>query len=86
VLSGCFEWIVDGGNLTHQMFVRGGTVNGFLPRNLGSANPSGAAVHSSVHTGAYYETVNELMLGATSQGEALDALAYLRGGLLSGGL
>jgi hypothetical protein len=28
VLSGCFEWIVDGGNLTHQMFVRGGTVNG----------------------------------------------------------
>ncbi len=27
-VSGRFEWILDGGNLTHQMFVRGGTING----------------------------------------------------------
>jgi hypothetical protein len=27
-VAGRFEWIVDGGNLTHQMFVRGGTING----------------------------------------------------------
>ncbi|MBU2075399.1 MAG: hypothetical protein KJ938_13275 [Actinobacteria bacterium] len=27
-VAGRFEWIVDGGSLTHQMFVRGGTVNG----------------------------------------------------------
>lgn len=27
-VAGRFEWIVDGGSLTHQMFVRGGTLNG----------------------------------------------------------
>ncbi|NYG58745.1 hypothetical protein BJ980_001668 [Nocardioides daedukensis] len=27
-IAGRFEWIVDGGSLTHQMFVRGGTLNG----------------------------------------------------------
>ena len=27
-IAGRFEWILDGGNLTHQMFVRGGTING----------------------------------------------------------
>jgi hypothetical protein len=27
----------------------------FLPRNLGSANPLGAAVHSTLHTGGYYD-------------------------------
>lgn len=26
--SGRYEWILDGANLTHQMFVRGGTING----------------------------------------------------------
>ena len=30
-VTGRFEWLVDGaGNLTHQMFVRGGTINGVL--------------------------------------------------------
>lgn len=27
-IAGGFEWIVDGGSLTHQMFVRGGSING----------------------------------------------------------
>jgi hypothetical protein len=27
-VSGRFEWMVDGGDLTHQMFVRGATING----------------------------------------------------------
>ena len=27
-ISGRFEWIVDDGNVTHRMFVQGGTVNG----------------------------------------------------------
>jgi filamentous hemagglutinin len=27
-VAGCFEWIVDNGNVTHRMFVRGGTMNG----------------------------------------------------------
>jgi len=27
-IAGRFEWIVDGEKLTHQMFVRGGTING----------------------------------------------------------
>lgn len=26
--AGRFEWIVDGGSLTRQVFVRGGTING----------------------------------------------------------
>jgi hypothetical protein len=27
-VAGRFEWIVDGGNVTHRLFVRGGTLNG----------------------------------------------------------
>lgn len=27
-IPGRFEWILDGGKLTHQMFVRHGTING----------------------------------------------------------
>jgi hypothetical protein len=58
----------------------------FLPRNGDSANPLGAAVHSTLHTGGYYDAVNELLLGANSAVEVLDSLAYLRGALLGGGL
>lgn len=58
----------------------------FLPSNTGSLNPFGAAVHSTLHTGSYYESVNELLLGATSRSEVMDSLAFLREGLLGGGL
>lgn len=27
-VSGRFEWIVDGGNVTHRMFIEGGAING----------------------------------------------------------
>jgi hypothetical protein len=50
----------------------------FLPPDFGSANPLGAAVHSTLHTvrtGGYYESVNELLLGANSAGDVMDSLA-----------
>jgi hypothetical protein len=61
----------------------------FLPANSKSVNQFGAAVHSTLHTrgaGGYYESVNELMLSATSASEVFDSLAYLRGALQEGGL
>lgn len=58
----------------------------FLPLNRAAANPTGAAVHSTLHTNAYYSTFNDLLLSAGTRAEALDALAYLRQSLLGGGL
>ena len=58
----------------------------FLPRNLASDNPTGAIVHSTLHTNAYYSSVNELLGAAGSRREALDALAYIRDQLLGGGM
>ena len=58
----------------------------FLPANRSASNPSGAAVHSTLHSGAYYETVNALLLSATTRAEAIDALGYLREALLRGDL
>lgn len=57
----------------------------FLPARMTSPNPTGAAVHSTIHTNAYYAEVNSLLGQATTRGEALDALAYVRSQLLSGG-
>ena len=57
----------------------------FLPRNLASANPIGAAVHSTIHTDAYYAGANRLLGQATTRAEALDALDYVRQQLQSGG-
>lgn len=57
----------------------------FLPGRMTSPNPTGAAVHSRIHTNAYYAEVNSLLGQATTRGEALDALAYVRSQLLSGG-
>lgn len=56
----------------------------FLPRNLGSANPSGVAVHSTLHTSRYFSSINELLGQAGSRAEALDALSYIRDQLLRG--
>ncbi|MBO1269295.1 AHH domain-containing protein [Arthrobacter cavernae] len=61
-------------------------VNGvFLPRSSKSSNPTGAAVHSRIHTKDYYEQVNDLLQGASSTDEVIDALDYVRSRLLSGG-
>lgn len=58
----------------------------FLPRSTRVPNPTGAAVHSTLHTNQYYATVNDLLLGATSREEVLGALASIRSSLLGGGL
>lgn len=47
--------------------------------------PKRAAVRSTLHTRAYYQTVNEALVGATSQQEALGVLSSLNQRLLSGG-
>jgi RHS repeat-associated protein len=57
----------------------------FLPANRTSANALNAAVHSSVHTPAYYQAVNELLGQATTRQQALEALGAIRQALLSGG-
>ncbi len=57
----------------------------FLPGRTISPNPIGAAVHSRIHTNAYYGEVDSLLRRATTRDEALDALAYIRSRLLSGG-
>ena len=60
-------------------------VNGvFLPRNLAAANPTGAAVHSNIHTKLYHETVEELLVRTTSRDEAIRVLDVVRSSLLSG--
>lgn len=57
----------------------------FLPARRSSPNPAGAAVHSTLHTNAYYSEVNRLLGGASTRAEALDALSFIRSELLSGG-
>jgi hypothetical protein len=56
----------------------------FLPGNLAADNAAGAAVHSTLHTGAYYRAVNAALAGATSRAGALlilgDIAESLRGG------
>jgi RHS repeat-associated protein len=57
----------------------------FLPSNLKSVNPTGAAVHSTVHTERYYRAVNQLLGRATSRQQVIQSLNYIRQRLLSGG-
>lgn len=56
----------------------------FLPRGSASPNPTGASVHSRIHTKNYYAHVNHLIGGARNASEARDVLSYLRGQLLGG--
>lgn len=56
----------------------------FLPANRAVPNPSGSAVHSTLHTNRYYDEVNRLLGGATTRQEALDVLDYIRGELVAG--
>jgi RHS repeat-associated protein len=58
----------------------------FLPANSRSPNPTGAAVHSRLHTDYYYDTVNELLGSARTRDEAIDILNQIRQRLQSGGL
>ena len=63
----------------------------FLPAtraapNPAAPNPTGAAVHSTLHTNQYYRTVNNLLVKATTRAEAEAILASIRQRLLSGGL
>lgn len=56
----------------------------FLPKNLDALNPTGAAVHSTLHSNAYYSAVDDLLGQATTRAEALEALDYIRTELLAG--
>jgi hypothetical protein len=58
----------------------------FLPATRAAPNAAGAAVHSTVHTNAYYQTVNQMLGAATTRAEAEAALGAIRSALLSGGL
>jgi RHS repeat-associated protein len=48
----------------------------YLPRNSWSANPTGASVHSRIHTDEYYAYVNDLMSGV-QRGDHRRATAVL---------
>ncbi|WP_233273580.1 AHH domain-containing protein [Streptomyces broussonetiae] len=56
----------------------------FLPRGSASVNPSGASVHSRIHTNDYYTYVNDMIGGARNADEARDVLGYLRSQLQGG--
>ncbi|MFC7615671.1 AHH domain-containing protein [Actinokineospora soli] len=57
----------------------------FLPSNLKSVNPTGAAVHSKIHTDRYYAAVNALLGRAQNRQQVIQSLAHIRQRLLSGG-
>ncbi len=62
-------------------------VNGvFLPSSGAVQNIAGAAVHSTVHTNAYYVAVNQTLATASTRAEAELALEAIRRTLLAGGL
>ncbi|MDH6709183.1 Skp family chaperone for outer membrane proteins [Kitasatospora sp. MAA19] len=56
----------------------------FLPRGSASANPTGASVHSRIHTNDYFNYVNDMMAGARNANEARDVLSHIRGQLDGG--
>jgi hypothetical protein len=56
----------------------------FLPANRAAAAGGSAAAHSTTHTRAYYEAVNELLGQATTRQKVLEALDAIRTGLLNG--
>ncbi|MCW3840482.1 polymorphic toxin-type HINT domain-containing protein [Micromonospora yasonensis] len=56
----------------------------YLPRFVSSANPLGAAVHSTTHSPAYYAEVNRLILQTRTAQEARNVLAYIGRQLAAG--
>ncbi|MBK9258452.1 MAG: AHH domain-containing protein [Polyangiaceae bacterium] len=60
-------------------------VNGvFLPGHSKSPNPLGKAVHSKVHTDAYYFAVEKLLKTAKTKGDAIQTLRFIAGQLERG--
>jgi RHS repeat-associated protein len=60
-------------------------VNGvFLPASRVAPNAGAAAVHSGVHTSAYYQAVNEALGAATTRQQAVDILGSIGQSLRSG--
>ncbi|MBK9265393.1 MAG: AHH domain-containing protein [Polyangiaceae bacterium] len=60
-------------------------VNGvFLPGHSKSPNPLGKAVHSKVHTDAYYRAVERLLQRAKTKGDAIQTLRFIAGQLEKG--
>lgn len=58
----------------------------FLPATRASVNPTGAAVHSTLHTNHYYQAVNQILGAATTRADVEAALNVIRQALRSGGL
>jgi RHS repeat-associated protein len=56
----------------------------FLPIKTASKNPTGASVHTRIHTEDYYTYVNDLMAGARNAREARDVLDHVRRQLQGG--
>jgi hypothetical protein len=60
----------------------------FLPATATSANPTGAVVHSNLHTHGvegYYQSVNRALEDAESYDEVVEILDDIRQTLLAGG-
>ncbi|RBQ20021.1 hypothetical protein DP939_09320 [Spongiactinospora rosea] len=57
---------------------------GWLPLSSRSPNPTGASVHSRIHTNDYYDYVNDLMGEARTQQEAFDIIGHVRKQLQGG--
>ena len=56
----------------------------FLPGHSKSPNPRGKAVHSKVHTDAYYRAVEDLLKNAKTKGDAIQSLRFIAGQLEKG--
>ena len=56
----------------------------FLPATLKSPNPTGAVVHSVVHTSAYYEKVQHMLEAAKTRKQAIRILQDIRKALENG--
>ncbi len=66
--------------------INSGQNGSFLPRFYASANPLGRVVHPLTMTDSYIARANELILGARTQAEGLDTLAYIKDALEHGRL
>jgi A nuclease family of the HNH/ENDO VII superfamily with conserved AHH len=56
----------------------------FLPATTKSVNPKGALVHSTLHTDAYYEKIDDLLIAAKTRADAIQKLKRIRETLLDG--
>jgi len=59
--------------------------NGVFLRANQAAPNVGGAIHSGIHTNAYYRAVNRALIHAQTREQAIDTLNHIRGQLLSGG-